>query len=912
MSDAEQENNKRPGKEELPPTASFSDLVLGPGSRIGRFRIERELGRGAVGVVYLAHDTKLDRPVAIKSLSAEVTGNRMALSRWKREARLLASLNHPNIATIHEELEVAEGVGYLVLEYVPGQTLSELIAQGPVKLEEALSITLQIAEAVAAAHEHGVIHRDLKPGNIKITPEGKVKVLDFGLAKTVGGEPSEKLSTTTEPGKIIGTPAYMSPEQARGNPTDERSDIWSFACVLYEMLTGMVPFKGETVSDTIANILDRVPDWDALPKSTPANIQVLLRRCLEKDPRRRLQHIGDAAIEISETMNLPVIAPPVTRVQVGAAGPKCLERAVVWSLGGLMFLIGTVAVWTSVRSGPSTPTPVVRFPLSLARNQTPYEVIVSPNGDRLVYVVGVGATTQLFVREPGQIEDKELPDTKGAIYPFFSPDGQWVGFFAGGQLNKLFLDGGKPIRLCDAANPMGGCWGADGMIYFCPEPYGGLWKVSADGGKPEQVTTPDPEKGELGHWFPETLPGGGSLLFTIWKTALSNARVAVLSQKTGKWRTLVIGGSGARYSPTGHLLYAQSGTLMAAPFDLKQFKVGKPHPVLEGLAQFSYSGFAPFSFSRDGLLCYVRGGEWLARRQLVWVNRQGEEESLKKLPPGAYTDPRVSPNGRSLAFTKFEGGYYNIWVHKFASGTTTQLTFKSDNLYPIWTPDGARLTFTTYRAGPWEVYWMPADGSSTEEPLLTGPNDQYASSWSPDGKVLLFTKYNLAKSGDILSFCTEDPNSPQPLLHESYSEYNAVFSPDGHWIAYQSNQEGRDEVYVTRYPVPGEKYKVSTDGGCEPLWSPDGRELFYRNGDKVRVVTVDANSSRFDIAKPPETLFEGQYSARPYNVQNYDITPDGQRFMMVKDSEEQPSAAQLIVVLNWFEELKRLVPSGKK
>ncbi len=908
MSGAKERNNKRVGEDRLASTASFSGSGMGAGSQIGRFRIERELGRGGMGIVYLAHDTKLDRPVAIKSLPAQLMGNAMVRKRWKREAQVLASLNHPNIAAVYEELEGGEG--YLVLEYVPGDTLAERITHGPLRLEEALSIALQVADAVAAAHEKGVVHRDLKGGNIKITPEGKVKVLDFGLAKAVGSEVPDQRTTATEPGKIIGTPAYMSPEQARGDPVDHRSDIWSFGCVLYEMLTGRVPFEGKTTSDTLANILSKEPDWQVLPQTAPANIQVLLRRCLTKEPRRRLQHIGDAAIEISETLNLPVIAPPVTCVPVGAARPKRLERAAPWALAGLMSLIAGAALWTSVRSRPSPPQSAVRFPLSLAQNHVPNEVIVSPNGDRLVYVVIVGATRQLFVRELGQIDVKELPGTKNASSAFFSPDGQWVGFFAGGQLNKLFLDGGKPIRLCAAANPMGGCWGADGMIYFSPEITGGLWKVSADGGEPEQVTTPDREKGEFGHWLPEVLPGGGDLLFTIWNTALSDARVAVLSQETGKWRTLVIGGSNARYSPTGHLLYAQSGALVAAPFDLKQLKVGEPHPVLEGLMQNPSSGYAPFSFSRDGLLCYVRGGEWLARRQLVWVNRQGKVERLP-LPPGAYGIPCLSPNGQCLAFTKFEGGHSNIWVHKFASGTTTQLTFKSSNFYPIWTPDGARLTFTTYRAGPFQVYSMAADRSSTEEPLLTGPNDQTANSWSPDGKVLLFTKTNPATGNDVLCFCTEDTNSPRPLLHESYSEYNAVFSPDGRWIAYESDQEGRAEVYVTPYPAPREKFKVSTDGGSEPLWSHDGRELFYRNGDKVMVVTVDANSSRFDIAKPPETLFEGQYSRAEF-VPNYDIAPDGQRFLMIKENEEQPSAAQLILVLNWFEELKRLVPSGNR
>jgi len=909
MSGAQERNNKRVGEDRLASTASFPGSGMRAGSQIGRFRIERELGRGGMGIVYLAHDTKLDRPVAIKSLPAQLMGNAMVRKRWKREAQVLASLNHPNIAAVYEELEGGEG--YLVLEYVPGDTLAERITHGPLRLEEALSIALQVADAVAAAHEKGVVHRDLKGGNIKITPEGKVKVLDFGLAKAVGSEVPDQRTTATEPGKIIGTPAYMSPEQARGDPVDHRSDIWSFGCVLYEMLTGRVPFEGKTTSDTLANVLSKEPDWQVLPQTTPANIRVLLRRCLEKEPRRRLQHIGDAAIEISETMNLPVIAPPVTRVPLGAARPKRLERAVLWAIAGLMFLMAGVALWTSVRSRPSPSAQVVRFPISLPQsqmlNEQDSEIAVSPDGKRLVYLSGVGATRQLFVRELDQVEGKELPETKGASQPFFSSDGQSIGFQAGGKLKTLFLDGGRPKILCDASKLAGGTWCPDDTIFFTPAWSMGLWKVSADGGDPEQVTTPKKEKGEFGHWWPEVLPGGETVLFTIWKTSLKDTQVAALIRETGESRILVTGASHARYAPTGHLLYAQSGTLVAAPFDLKQLKVGNPRPVIEGLKQYPDTGYAPFSFSRDGLLCYVRGGEWLARRQLVWVNRQGKEERLP-LPLGAYGIPCLSPNGQCLAFTKFEGGHSNIWVHKFARGTTTQLTFKSSNFYPIWTPDGARLTFTTYRVGPFEVYWMPADGSSTEEPLLTGPNDQTANSWSPDGKVLLFTKTNPATGNDVLSFCTEDTNSPRPLLQESYNEYNAVFSPDGRWIAYESDQEGRTEVYVTPYPAPREKFKVSTDGGSEPLWSGDGKELFYLCGDKMIAATIETEPE-FKVTGY-EVLFEGQYFTGLNR--NYDVSPDGQRFLMIKESEEQPSAAQLIVVLNWFEELKRLVPSGSR
>jgi len=911
MVEANGNNNMRPQDQEPPPTRSFDGSVTGPGSKIGPFRIERELGRGAVGVVYLAHDTKLQRPVAIKSLPAEVMANPKARSRFSREARLLASVNHPNIATIHEVLEEGKGLGYLVLEYVPGQTLAERIAKSKLKLQEALTIALQIAEAIAAAHEHDVIHRDLKPGNIKITPEGKVKVLDFGLAKAVGGEAAAQQSTVTEPGRIIGTPAYMSPEQARGQATDKRSDIWAFGCVLYEMLTATIPFKGETISDTLANILQTEPDWQTLPEATPANIRSLLRRCLEKDPHRRLRDIGDAGIEISDTLTDSRSVKVVSTAAPGALKPAGLRRMIVWPVICIVFgAIAAIVITWSLKQ-PFT-TPLSSFPISLPRNQKLIpEIAVSPDGKRLVYTAGVGATRQLFLREVDQFMGRELPGTKEAFSPFFSADGQSIGFGAGGKLKTLLVDGGRPKILCDASDFVGGSWGPDGVIYFSPTATEGLWKISTDGGVPEQVTTPEKEKGEFSHWWPEVLPGGEALLFTIWNSDLDDFNIAVLLLKTGEWQTLLVGGSHARYAPTGHLLYAQSGTLMAAPFDLKKLKVGKPRCiVIENINQQISNGYAPFCFSKDGLLYYIRGGDWLARQQLVWFNRRGEEVESLPLPPGAYKHPRLSPDGLRLAYTEFRESTENVWVYDLPSGPATQRTFETSNFLALWTlPDGERLAFTSYRTGPFDVYWMPANWSSTEEPLVAGPYDQIATSWSPDGKTLLFTESNPDTGYDIGLLSTEDGNMPQLLLHESWDERNAVFSPDGNWIAYQSNSEGSDEVYVTPYPGLIPK-KISTGGGCNPAWSRDGKELFYRVGDKLIAVSIETEPE-FKVTGS-EVLFEIRSLAWTDDwCRNYDVSGDGLRFLMVKQDEEESAANQLVVVQNWFEELKRLVSTGK-
>ncbi len=903
------ETNGSKNQEDIP-TVDYDGAAIGPGARIGQFRVEQELGRGAMGVVYLAHDSKLDRKVAIKSLPAEVMANPKVRSRFSREARLLASVNHPNIATIHEVMEEAEGVGYLVLEYVPGQTLAERIASAGLTLQELLPIALQIAEATAAAHEHDVIHRDLKPGNIKITPEGKVKVLDFGLAKAVGGETANQHSTITEPGRVIGTPAYMSPEQARGMPTDKRCDIWSFGCVLYEMLAAQIPFRGETISDTLANILQTEPNWQALPENTPANIRSLLRRCLEKDPRRRLRDIGDAGIEISETLTdsgstgaLTTAAPEVPR----PAGSQRMAMGIV--LGILLgAMVATAIMWS--RKQP-TPMPLSSFPISLPQNQKLMpQIAVSPDGRRMVYVGAVGASRRLFLREIDEFMSRELPETEGATMPFFSSDGQSLGFTTGGKLKTLSMDGGRPKILCDAKAFGGGSWGQDGVIYFSPDWYTGLRKISVDDGVPEAVTTLNGDTGEFAHLWPEVLPGGEAVLFTIWKTDLSNASIAVLSLKTGQWHTLLDGGACARYASTGHLLYVQSGTLMAAPFDLKRLEVGEPKsPVVEGLTQSLTNGHAPFSFSQDGSLYYIQGGPWLARRRMVWVNRQGDELEPLSLPALAYATPHLSPdvNEPRLAFGKFERGACNIWVYDLPSGPATQLTFKGNNIHPRWTPDGKALTFTSFRAGPFDVYQIPANRSSAEELRLAGPPDHTATSWSPDGTVLLLNEQNPDTGEDISLLSTEEGSTPQPLLHKSWDESYAVFSPDGNWIAYQSNQEGSEEVYVMPYPG-SVTTKISTRGGRYPRWSRDGKELFYRRGNAIMAVRVETDP-KFKVIGS-EVLFEEELLS--YWSGCYEISHDGKRFLLVKEDENQFAENQLIVVLNWSEELKRLVPTGKE
>lgn len=934
MSEANGHNNKRPKDQGPVPTRSFDGSVTGPGTQIGPFRIEQELGRGAVGVVYLAHDTKLDRYVAIKSLPAEVMANPKARSRFSREARLLASVNHPNIATIHEVLEGAEGVGYLILEYVPGQTLAERIAKSKLKLQEVLTIALQIAEAVAAAHEHDVIHRDLKPGNIKITPEGKVKVLDFGLAKAVGGEAANRQSTITKPGRIIGTPAYMSPEQARGRPTDKRSDIWAFGCVLYEMLTATVPFKGETISDTLASVLEHEPDWGALPQTVPANVQVLLRRCLEKDPHRRLQHIGDAVIEIRETLSPPSTAPPtVTLTRLEAAPRPKPQTVAIIVVVALVCILGAIVALRGPWHTSSLPkSQLSRFVINLPQGEsiagTAYEpaaaigsaVALSPDGTRLAYVVRRGDTSHLCLRSLEDFDAKTIQGTEDAETPFFSPDGNWIGFCAGGKLKKVSLLGGAPQTICEAQRAREACWLEDNTIVFADEQKYGLWQVTASGGEPKRLTNSLrflKGKQEHSHLFPHILPEGKGVLFTICNPGQS--RIDAFSFETGQRRILIERGSCAHYVQTGHLVYSLAGDLIAVPFDLKAMKVTGPSvPVVEDVMSFvGWYGGAHFNVSRNGSLVYIPGSAApAANKRIVRVDRTGKVEALP-FPLGDYQSPRIAPDGERLLVVDCEPIIPHLWVCELARGSKLRFTDdRGDTYWGIWSPDGKQIVFNSSLGGATlDLYSKPADGSAPEKRLTESTNQLHLlpKSWADDGKTLIITQAvdpNTFFDIGILPY--EAASTPLPLINTRSNEFHPVISPSGRWLAYSSDESGRAEIYIKPYPGPAGVIPVTTDGGREPVWDPSEKELYYRddNGDKLFKVSI-LTEPAVQVGSP-ELLFEGTFMASSgLWGRNYDISPQGDFFILIEEGETQP-AVQINVVVNWFEELKRLVPSGKK
>lgn len=886
-------------------------MALKVGTKIGPYDIGGPIGVGGMGEVYRARDSKLNRDVALKVLPAAFANDAERMARFHREAQVLASLNHPNIAAIYG-LEESSGIRALVMELVEGPTLAERIAQGPIPLEEALTIARQIAEGLEYAHEKGVMHRDLKPANVKITPEGVVKVLDFGLAKAAEGtvatgSPSDSPTLTaaaTQAGVILGTAAYMSPEQAKGKAVDKRGDIWAFGCVLYEMLTGQRVFKGETVTETLAAVLRVEPEWNALPASTPAAIRRLLQRCLEKDLKRRLQAIGEARFTIDETLSGATEAGAIHELPL----QKNWVRVLPWALAAILALVVVALTIGNALRPPRPPTrPIARLVVALpptdrlALGNTPVSSL-SPDGSRLVYVANHAGRTQLYLRSmPERFEATPIPGTEGAETPFFSPDGQSVGFFAEGKLKKVSLSGGAPLTLCTAPLNRGASWGPDDTIIFTPAAaISGLFKVSAAGRK----------KGEITHRWPEILPGGKALLFTTTKGgSYYNAQISLLSLETGQQRVLVEGGTYARYVPSGHLVYARAGGLLAVPFDLKRLEVaGPPVSILEDVSMSPLTGAAEFSFSTDGSLAYIHAGPGAGEGILLWLDRKGESRPLPA-PPRAYTFPRLSPDGQRLA-VGIQGAKPGVWLYDLARSSLTPLASSPLVSFPTWTPDGKHVAFGWGSNGPFNIFWIPADASGPPEALTTSDNMQFPNSWSPDGHMLAFTEADPTTGWHIWMLRLEADRKPHPFQQTPSNEGGAKFSPDGRWLAYESDESGQREVYVRPFPGPGGKWPVSTEGGTEPVWARNGRELFYRNGDKMMVAVVETQPT-FAAAKP-RLLFEGHYKTSAYAFQqNYDVSPDGQRLLMIKASEQESAAAQINVVLNWVEELRRLVPAGK-
>ena len=882
------------------------------GKTLSHYKVIEKIGQGGMGEVYRAEDTNLSREVAIKVLPEQFTKDPQRLARFEREAKLLAQLNHPNIAAIYG-FEHADDVHYLVLELVPGETLQERVAKGPVPVEEALEVCRQIAEGVEAAHEKGVIHRDLKPANVKVTPEGKVKILDFGLAKAFEAEPpvtdiSQSPTLTeemTRAGVILGTAAYMSPEQARGKPVDKRTDIFAFGSVLYELLTGKRSFKGETVTDVLAKVLEGEPDWNALPKTVPSTIRFLLNRCLKKDPHKRLQHIDGARILIEEALTGSTTVSPIG---VGSAVQAPLwRRALPWSMAAVAIVVAvSLALWRSPLPVSAPTTKLVINPPATAPlfNGQASDLAISPDGRNIVYVAENQGTTQLHLYPLDQFTPVPISGTENARAPFFSPDGKSVGFFVSGQLKRVSLQGGPAVAICDVLGGTNPSWGSEDIIVFgSPLSDRGLFRVSAGGGEPENLAVPDIEKGEAYYAFPQILPGGSTVLFTIF--GRDGWQIALLSLESREQEILLQGARQARFVETGHLVYevAVSGALMAVPFDVTRLEVtGDALPVLQGV-RYNPAAAVDYAFSSSGTLAYIP--LQTNEQMLVSVDREGTERVITQ-EKGTFGTPRLSPDGRQVSVSVYEDdGSRNVWIYSFEQDSFTRLTLEGEfNSAQTWSPDGKWLAFQSGREGLRGVYRQLADGSGPPQQLTTlTQSAQVIDWWSPDGREATYTR-----GGGIWVLSMDGEGEPQPVIDPpGSSECCSQFSPDGKWIAYVSNELGPINVYVSPYPKPDVKYLVSEEeGGGEPVWSPDGRELFYRSGNRMMAVSVQTEPS-FSVGKP-RVLFEGSYVTTQFGPgrQYYDISPDGQQFVMIKEAR-QP---QINVVLNWFEELKRLVPTN--
>jgi Tol biopolymer transport system component/predicted Ser/Thr protein kinase len=912
-------------------------MALTSGTRLGPHEILSAIGAGGMGEVYRARDTRLNRIVAIKVLPTHLADRPELRERFEREARTIASLNHPHICTLHD-IGQQGGTDYLVMEYLEGETLAQRLQRGALPLEQVLQYSIEIADALDKAHRKGVTHRDLKPGNIMLTKTG-TKLLDFGLAKlkqevAPANVPLSELPTAKDPltaqGSIVGTLQYMAPEQLEGKEVDARTDIFAFGTVVYEMATGKKCFEGKSQASLIASILQiDPPPISSLQPMTPPALDRVVKRCLAKEPDERCQSAKDLTDELKWIAEggSQVALPPTATVK----GMRVLgRRALIVSLG--IFLLGaavaSLAFWIL---RPSTPHPVSRLTITLPPGQqlggleNGPALAISPDGTQLAYVARQGVTQQLYLRAMDSLNAKPIPDTEGAIEPFFSPDGRWLGFFAGGKLKKVSVSGGAALSLADVPGLGGASWGSQGTIIF-PVSTNGVIEQMSDGGGTVQPLTRF-ENGSLTQRWPEFLPGGKAVLFAAGPTAITftNAQVAVQAVATGQQRNLIQGGM-PRYARSGHLVYAQKGSLMAMPFDSQRLAItGAGVPVVEGVLQSPVTGAAQYSISDTGSLVYVSGGVQATRLGLVWVSRNGAEQPLAT-PAHAYVFPRLSPDGRRVAMGITESES-QIWLYDLSRDTLSRFTFEGNyNPVPAWTPDGKRIAFESNKEGVPNLFWQLADGSGGLERLTTSQNIQAPHSFSPDGQLLAFIEVNpstgydiwmlrlgndSAGSGQVSSAGSGQGRKALPFLRTAFNESAPHFSPDGRWLTYTSDESGRYEIYVQPYPGPGGKWQISTEGGTEPVWNPNGRELFYRSGDKMMAVEISTQPG-FAAGKP-RMLFEGRYELASVQVSNYDVSPDGQRFLMIKSSDSTASApTQINVVLNWFEELKQKVPAGNK
>jgi serine/threonine protein kinase/Tol biopolymer transport system component len=877
-------------------------VTLAVGSRVGSYEVIALIGAGGMGEVYRARDTKLNRDVAIKVLPEQVARDPQRLERFTREAQTLAALNHPHIAHIHG-LDENGDLRALVMELVDGQDLARLIASGPIPLADVLSMARQIAEGLEAAHEQHIIHRDLKPANIKVRPDGVVKVLDFGLAKAldpIATSPAAIADASTvdcppgmtRPGVVLGTAEYMSPEQAKGYLVDKRTDIWAFGCVVYEALTGKRAFAGDTLADVLAAVVSNEPDWKSLPSDTPLPIRALLRRCLQKDPSRRLHDIADARIEIEESVAASPDSPALdTSRRRGIIG----SRAVPWIIGTVSAL-ALLVMYVALRRPALDNRPLARLELTLPSGVEPYigpsAVAFSPDGTRIAFVASTAGNRQLYIRRLDEFDARPLKGTEGATAAFFSPDGRSVAVIQTDRtLKKVSLDDGLVISLAsDADYTTGGAWGADGRITFGRDR--ALWQVPAAGGVATRLTTLDAGKGELLHAFPAALRDGNAILFaTVTGPDRGASHIEAMSRggDAPRRQEVVRSGSSPAYVASGHLIFSRDDLLLAAPFDEERLQVTGAAVRVADEVGLTPIGVPLFATSRSGALAYMSATE---ATRLVWVSRQGREEPLADVPR-LYMTPRIAADGRRVV----SSANGDLWVHDTARLTLSKLTNEAttSNTYGVWTPDAKRVVFRT-SAG---MHVIVADGSGRLQVIPDTTVSDYPNSISPDGETLLFLRTTANLAADLYVVPLRGSARPTPLVSTKAHEGGGQFSPDGKWVVYSSNESGQFQVFLRPFPGPDRKWLVA-QAGKYVTWNRNGKELFYRDGNRMMVVDVSIRNEE-PVLSPPRVLFEGRYEFGPgLTASDYDVSPDGQRFVMAK---RESGSNRLSVLLNGFDDL---------
>ena len=851
--------------------------------RLGPYEIVAPIGAGGMGEVYRARDTRLDRTVAIKILPAEFASDARLRTRFEREAKTISSLNHPHICALFDV-----GPDYLVMEHCEGKTLARRIAEGPLPLEQVLQYGIEMADALEKAHRQGIIHRDLKPANVMLTKSG-VKLLDVGLAtQHIESTPAEATARqVSEEGKIVGTIQYMAPELFHGKEADARSDIFALGLVLYEMTTGKPAFSAASKASLIAAILEH--EAEPLNPTSPPELDRLIRACLAKDPDERIQSAHDLKVQlkwIGESAG----------VLAGTRRP--LPTFLLAGMAAVALLVGVAGFiaghWNRATSRQPLRHYAITLPADAPLAWTEETVFaVSPDGSRLVYVTDT-EPRQLVVRGSDSFGVKTIPGTEGARNPFLSPDGEWVGFEADSLLKKVSLAGGKPMTICAAHYIRGAAWGSDHQIVFAQN-WCSLLGVSASGGKPQPVTPYATDRNER---WPIILPGGKHVLYTVGDRSgnYDNAKILAVSLEDGRSQVVLEGATNALYIPGGHLLYLHSGTLFSISFDPVTLKVsGSPTPIVEEVRGFRVGGLADAAVSSDGTLFYApRRNVSDLQNQLVWVDRKGAATPITPKP--GVSEPQLSPDGKQLLVCLADNRQRgDIWLCDLGSDAWTRLTSEGNNLTPRWSPDGKQISFSSNRNGPYDVFLMPSDASAPARQLTRNQSWTSATSWSPDGRTLLASWQRNVTGVDIMTVPIAEPDHPAAFIATTAGEDWGAFSPDGRWIAFQSNESGRDEIYIQAYPGGGRKWLISSEGGVLPLWRRDGKELFYRSGNKVMSVPLQLGPEL--VISKPQMLFEGEFA------DEFDVTADGQRFVMVKAEKSTP-ATQINVVLGAFDSLK--------